>query len=100
MAKPSVVVPEVGVAVAPAACPCPGTLFPYPPPRAGIAVRRKCQLQAAQVELGAGLLNGWVESMRASSPTHAKAAAALAAGADDEHATWMVCSHRMALLSR
>jgi trehalose 6-phosphate phosphatase len=57
-------------------------------------VRRKC----LQVELGAagaaGLLGGacWgVESMRASSPTHAKAAAALAAGVvDDERAAWMV----------
>ncbi|OEL37787.1 putative trehalose-phosphate phosphatase 7 [Dichanthelium oligosanthes] len=97
MAKPSVGVSEVGMSAAPAqaACPCPGTLFPYPPPRgaAGIAaaVRRKC----LQVELGsgAGLLGGacWgVESMRASSPTHAKAAAALAAGVDDERAAWMV----------
>ncbi|PUZ70498.1 hypothetical protein GQ55_2G236900 [Panicum hallii var. hallii] len=96
MAKPSVGVSEVGVSAAPAqaACPCPGTLFPYPPPRgAGItaSVRRKC----LQVELGAGaagLLGGaWgVESMRASSPTHAKAAAALAAGVDDERAAWMV----------
>ncbi|KAG2634736.1 probable trehalose-phosphate phosphatase 7 isoform X3 [Panicum virgatum] len=96
MAKPSVGVSEVGVsaAAAQAACPCPGTLFPYPPPRgAGIAasVRRKC----LQVELGggaAGLLGGaWgVESMRASSPTHAKAVAALAGGVDDERAAWMV----------
>ncbi|CAL5064676.1 unnamed protein product [Urochloa decumbens] len=97
MAKPSVGVSEVGVSVAAAAahaqaaCPCPGTLFPYyPPPRGagGItaAVRRKC----LQVELGAGaagsLLGGgaWggVESMRASSPTHARAAAALAAAVD------------------
>nr|CAB3453245.1 unnamed protein product [Digitaria exilis] len=93
MAKPSVGVSEVGVS-SQAACPCPGTLFPYPPPRgaaAGIvvaaAVRRKC----LQVELGACW--GGVESMRASSPTHAKAAAALAAGVvdgDDERANWMV----------
>ncbi|KAM0880372.1 hypothetical protein ACQ4PT_033614 [Festuca glaucescens] len=88
MAQTSVVVPEVGMAAA--ACPCPGPLFPYPPPRAGagMAVRRKC-LRAAQAELGAGLLNGLVESMRASSPTHARAAAALAAGVDEEHAAWM-----------
>ena len=99
MAKPSVGVSEVGVLAAPAqaACPCPGTLFPYQPPRgAGItaSVRRsKC----LQVELGggaAGLLGGaWgVESMRASSPTHAKAAAAApAAGVDvdDERSAWM-----------
>ncbi|KQJ90023.1 probable trehalose-phosphate phosphatase 7 [Brachypodium distachyon] len=91
MAQTSVaVVPEVGMAAAATACPCPGpgTLYPYPPPRAGMAVRRTC-LRAAQAELGAGLLNGLVESMRASSPTHAKAAAALAAGVDDEHAAWM-----------
>nr|UBY08133.1 TPP7 [Oryza sativa Indica Group] len=94
MAKASVVVPEqVGAAAVGAAqvgCPCPGTtLFPYPPPRAGIAVRRKCLQAAQQLELGAGLRGGWVESMRASSPTHAKAAAALAAGVDEEHAAWM-----------
>ncbi|TVT99806.1 hypothetical protein EJB05_54807, partial [Eragrostis curvula] len=95
MAKTGVVVPEVGVAaVAPAqaACPCPGTMFPYPPPRSGIAaVRRKC-LQVDSLGAAAGLLGGaWgVESMRASSPTHAKAAAALAAGVDDERAAWMV----------
>jgi len=96
MAKPSVAaVPEVvGVPAAAQAT----TLFPYPPPRgAGITaavVRRKC----LQVELGAGaagpLLGGacWgVESMRASSPTHAKAAAALAAGVDEERrAAWTV----------
>ncbi|XP_047050097.1 probable trehalose-phosphate phosphatase 7 [Lolium rigidum] len=88
MAQTSVVVPEVGMAAT--ACPCPGPLFPYLPPRAGagMAVRRKC-LRAAQAELGAGLLNGLVESMRASSPTHARAAAALAAGVDEEHAAWM-----------
>uniref|UniRef100_I1QNE4 Trehalose 6-phosphate phosphatase n=1 Tax=Oryza glaberrima TaxID=4538 RepID=I1QNE4_ORYGL len=93
MAKASVVVPEqVGAAAAAqVGCPCPGTtLFPYPPPRAGIAVRRKCLQAAQQLELGAGLRGGWVESMRASSPTHAKAAAALAAGVDEEHAAWMV----------
>nr|UBY08093.1 TPP7 [Oryza barthii]UBY08104.1 TPP7 [Oryza glumipatula]UBY08131.1 TPP7 [Oryza glaberrima]UBY08105.1 TPP7 [Oryza glumipatula]UBY08106.1 TPP7 [Oryza glumipatula] len=92
MAKASVVVPEqVGAAAAAqVGCPCPGTtLFPYPPPRAGIAVRRKCLQAAQQLELGAGLRGGWVESMRASSPTHAKAAAALAAGVDEEHAAWM-----------
>uniref|UniRef100_A0A8I6YFC6 Trehalose 6-phosphate phosphatase n=1 Tax=Hordeum vulgare subsp. vulgare TaxID=112509 RepID=A0A8I6YFC6_HORVV len=85
------VVSEVGITVTTAtatACPCPGSLFPYPPPRAGMAVSRKC-LRAAQAELGAGMLSGLVESMRASSPTHARAAAALAAGVDDEHAAWM-----------
>jgi trehalose 6-phosphate phosphatase len=91
MAKPSVVVPEVGGAATQAACPCSGTLFPHPPPRAGIAaaVRRKC-LHADLGAAAAGLLGpatAWgVESMRASSPTHANA---LAAGVDDERAAWM-----------
>ncbi|KAE8793536.1 Trehalose-phosphate phosphatase [Hordeum vulgare] len=53
-----------------------------------MAVSRKC-LRAAHAELGAGMLSGLVESMRASSPTHARAAAARAAGVDDEHAAWM-----------
>uniref|UniRef100_A0A804MN02 Trehalose 6-phosphate phosphatase n=2 Tax=Zea mays TaxID=4577 RepID=A0A804MN02_MAIZE len=95
MAKPSVAVAEAsGVpAQASCSCPCPGTtLFPYPPPRgasgiAAAAVRRKC----LQAEVGGGACWG-VESMRASSPTHARAAAALAgAGADEEEerAAWM-----------
>ncbi|KAL6900799.1 hypothetical protein ACP4OV_005475 [Aristida adscensionis] len=87
MTKQSVVMPEVPVAVPPNSAP----LFPYPPPRAaaGVAVRSK-YLQP-QLELGAaGLIGGWVDSMRASSPTHAKAAAALAAGVSDDHAAWMV----------
>jgi hypothetical protein len=108
MAKPSVAVPEVGVPAAQASCTCPGTLLAYPPPRgAGVAaaVRRTC----LQVELGAGagLLGGagaWgVESMRASSPTHARAAAALAAGGgvdvdvDEERAASWMARHPSAL---
>lgn len=85
MTKQSVVVPELALAMPPNSA----ALYPYPPPRAmpGVAVRKK-YLQA-QMELGSGLINGWVESMRASSPTHAKAAAALAA-VDDDHTAWMV----------
>jgi trehalose 6-phosphate phosphatase len=50
-------------------------------------VRKKC----LQMGAGAGRIGGWVESMRASSPTHAKAAAALAAGVEEERYTaWMV----------
>uniref|UniRef100_K3YIX9 Trehalose 6-phosphate phosphatase n=1 Tax=Setaria italica TaxID=4555 RepID=K3YIX9_SETIT len=103
MTKQAVVVPvtpEAAVAVPPNSAP----LFPYPPPRAaapGAAVRKK-YLQmggggAGTVGAGAaggggpGRIGGWVESMRASSPTHARAAAALAAGVDVErHASWMV----------
>jgi trehalose 6-phosphate phosphatase len=98
MAKPSVAVAEAsGVpAQSSCSCPCPGTtLFPYPPPRgaggiaaaAAAAVRRKC----LQAEVGGGACWG-VESMRASSPTHARAAPARAgagAGGAEERAAWM-----------
>lgn len=86
MTKQGVVVPvpEAAVAVPPNSAP----LFQYPPPRAapGVAVRKK------YLQMGAGrIAGGWVESMRASSPTHARAAAALAAGVDEErYAAWMV----------
>nr|CAB3480893.1 unnamed protein product [Digitaria exilis] len=93
MTKQGVVVPapaETAVSVPPNAA---APLFPYPPPRAaappGAAVRKKYLQMDAGARAAAG---GWVvESMRASSPTHARAAAALAAGVDEErHAAWMV----------
>ncbi|KAL5230166.1 hypothetical protein ABZP36_028942 [Zizania latifolia] len=87
MTRQSMVMPEVAVPMPPNTA----SLFAYPPPRAapGVAVRKK-YIQA-QMDIGPGRINGWVESMRASSPTHAKAAAVLAAGAvDDERAAWMV----------
>ena len=94
MTKQGVVVPvpEAAVAVPPNTAP----LFQYPPPRAapGIAVRKKYLQMGAAAGAGAGARiggGGWVESMRASSPTHARAAAALAAGVDEErYAEWMV----------
>ncbi|PKA60495.1 putative trehalose-phosphate phosphatase 6 [Apostasia shenzhenica] len=67
----------------------------------GFGIRRKC---LPQLELGSngGRANAWFESMKASSPTHANAAAALASSpsvADqDEHPTWMV-RHPSALSS-
>ncbi|KAK3123374.1 hypothetical protein QOZ80_8AG0629610 [Eleusine coracana subsp. coracana] len=83
MTKQSVVVPAPEAAAA--AMMPPNTaapLLPYPPPR---AVRKRYQQKMEHV---AG--SCWVDSMRASSPTHAKAAAALAAGIDEDHAAWMV----------
>lgn len=74
--------------VLPDAVPCPSiavaavanppVLLPYPPPRCGApsALRKK---RLVPVEHSGGWTGGWVESMKASSPTHAKAAAALAA---------------------
>ncbi|XP_066351032.1 probable trehalose-phosphate phosphatase 6 isoform X1 [Miscanthus floridulus] len=92
MTKQGVVVPvpEAAVAVPPNTAP----LFQYPPPRAapGVAVRKKyLQMGGAGTGAGGRIARGWVESMRASSPTHARAAAALAAGVDEErYAAWMV----------
>ncbi|GJN03442.1 hypothetical protein PR202_ga20891 [Eleusine coracana subsp. coracana] len=83
MTKQSVVVPAPEAAAA--AMMPPNTaapLLPYPPPR---AVRKRYQQKMEHV---AG--SCWVDSMRASSSTHAKAAAALAAGIDEDHAAWMV----------
>ncbi|XP_074564532.1 putative trehalose-phosphate phosphatase 6 [Curcuma longa] len=73
---------------------------PYPPPRSGAASIRKKHYSS--IELGGGRANGWVESMKASSPTHAKAAAALAAAPADEleipeHSAWII-QHPSALI--
>nr|CAD1826889.1 unnamed protein product [Ananas comosus var. bracteatus] len=113
MTKQNVVMSEMGIAVA-AAVPASSPLLTYPPPRScsavaagaggagggaggGVAMRKKYQ---APLEFGPAKMNPWVESMRASSPTHAKAAAALAeaaaaaeaapGAAKDEYAAWMV----------
>ncbi|CAL5006487.1 unnamed protein product [Urochloa decumbens] len=86
MTKQAVVVPVPPEAAVPAP-----QLFPYPPPRAA-GVRRKCLQMSGGGGGGAGAparVGGWVESMRASSPTHARAAAALADD-DDRRAAWMV----------
>ncbi|KAG8087223.1 hypothetical protein GUJ93_ZPchr0010g8117 [Zizania palustris] len=90
MTGQSMVMPEVVAVLMP---PNTAPLFACTPPRAapGVAVRKK--YMQAQMDIGPGRINGWVESMRASSPTHAKAAAVLAAGAgavDGERAAWMV----------
>ncbi|XP_066327186.1 probable trehalose-phosphate phosphatase 6 [Miscanthus floridulus] len=91
MTKQGVVVPvpEAAVAVPPNSTP----LFQYPPPQAapGVAVRKKYLQMGAGAGAGGRIAGGWVESMRASSPTHARVAAALAAGVDEErYGAWMV----------
>ncbi|CAO2175506.1 unnamed protein product [Urochloa humidicola] len=90
MTKQAVVVPippEAPVAVPPNAA---APLLPYPPPRAA-GVRRKCLHMGSGggAATGGRVVGGWVESMRASSPTHARAAAALADD-DDRRDAWMV----------
>ncbi|XP_074556291.1 putative trehalose-phosphate phosphatase 6 isoform X2 [Curcuma longa] len=77
MTSRNVVVPDVVQSIAVAAVANPPVLLQYPPPRgAAPSPLRKKRLP---VEHGGGWAGGWVESMKASSPTHAKAAAALAA---------------------
>ncbi|MQL91465.1 hypothetical protein Taro_024090 [Colocasia esculenta] len=84
MTKQNVVVQEaVTMAVPPApAVANSSPMFPYPPPRAppGYAIRKKL---LKQLEIGTGINSGrisaWVESMRASSPTH-----------DDGRTSWML----------
>ncbi|KAH7683874.1 HAD-superfamily hydrolase subfamily IIB protein [Dioscorea alata] len=99
MTKKNVVVPEA-VAIAVAAPHGSAPLFPYPPPRAsgggasgGFGIGRKLR---TQLELG-GRINAWVESMKASSPTHAKAAATLAAFPSTESASSLIVKHPSAL---
>lgn len=87
MTKQNVVPVEAVAAIAVAAVAGSSPLFPYPPPRA--YGRRK---YLSQLEVGSGRIGAWVESMKASSPTHAKATAALPSGdaAVDEHSAWVV----------
>ncbi|KAG6473308.1 hypothetical protein ZIOFF_067222 [Zingiber officinale] len=65
------------------------SMFPYPTPRAGSRVK-----YLSQIELGDCVIKSWMESMKASSPTHAKAAVALAppeeTDVDDEQSEWVM----------
>ncbi|THU66935.1 hypothetical protein C4D60_Mb05t19410 [Musa balbisiana] len=87
MTKQNVVPVEAVAAITVAAVAGSSPLFPYPPPRA--YGRRK---YLSQLELGGGRIGSWVESMKASSPTHAKATAAPPSGdaAVDEQSAWVV----------
>ncbi|KAJ4744782.1 Trehalose 6-phosphate phosphatase [Rhynchospora pubera] len=93
MTKQNVVVPEIsngGVSVTAAVA----AAMSYPPPRGGLmgGMTMKKKYVTAQLELSGGRINGWVESMKASSPTHAKAAAALASPSlslEEYAANWM-----------
>ncbi|KAJ6811864.1 putative trehalose-phosphate phosphatase 6 [Iris pallida] len=95
MTKQSVVVPETPM-IAPAAVPT-GASQLFPPPRSGCgggvpnaAGAKKKYMGHLEVGAGGGRINAWVDSMRASSPTHARAAAALAPfpAAADEADAW------------
>nr|XP_018680298.1 PREDICTED: probable trehalose-phosphate phosphatase 6 isoform X2 [Musa acuminata subsp. malaccensis] len=97
MTNQNVVVPEATPAITVAAAAKPPVLFPYPPPRGGgasaaAAIRKK---HLSQVELGESWTNAWLESMKTSSPIHAKVAASAAAvpiieREQNEHSAWIV----------
>nr|CAD1825198.1 unnamed protein product [Ananas comosus var. bracteatus] len=92
MPKQSAVAPETIRAVVAAATPLPkpSRVFSYPPPRQPTREGRLTQLELSGGS-SAARANAWVDSMRASSPTHARAAAVAAAtAADGEHAAWLV----------
>ncbi|CAD5184298.1 probable trehalose-phosphate phosphatase 6 [Musa acuminata AAA Group] len=70
-------------------------LFTYPPPRtsgssAAAAIPKK---YLSPVDLGGGWTNGWLEAIKASSPTHAKSALLSAPAVEseqDEQSTWIM----------
>lgn len=88
MTKQNVVPADVVAAIAVASS---YPLFPYPPPRAG---GRKKYL--SQLELRGGRISAWVDSMKASSPTHDKGVVALSGAPPsvdaclDEQSAWVV----------
>ncbi|CAL9096971.1 unnamed protein product, partial [Musa acuminata var. zebrina] len=88
MTKQNVVPADVVAAIAVASS---YPLFPYPPPRAG---GRKKYL--SQLELRGGRISAWVDSMKASSPTHDKGVVALSGAPPsvdaclDEPSAWVM----------
>ncbi|RWW00458.1 hypothetical protein GW17_00036579 [Ensete ventricosum] len=59
-------------------------LYPYPPPR---SFQKK---YVSQLDFAGGMIGTWVESMKASSPTHTKAVPAIGAPVDEQSAAWIV----------
>lgn len=97
MTNQNVIVQEMGMAVAAAVA----NSYPCLPPRScggaaaaaaahpgGSAMSLKKRFLSS-LELSGARVNAWVESMKASSPTHAMA---LASSVDDVNAAWMVSS--------
>ncbi|KAJ8484360.1 hypothetical protein OPV22_016845 [Ensete ventricosum] len=88
MTKQNVVPAEVVAAIAVASS---YPLFPYPPPRA-----RGRKKYLSRLELGGGRISAWVDSMKASSPTHDKGDVALSAAPPsveaclDEQSAWVI----------
>ncbi|KAJ3695804.1 hypothetical protein LUZ60_001181 [Juncus effusus] len=95
MTNQNVFVPEMGGMAAVAGS---APLYPSLPPRScgsaavsaslgggGISLKKRC---LSHLEMSGARLNSWMESMKASSPTHAKAAAVFSS-IDDERTSWM-----------
>ncbi|WOL12487.1 putative trehalose-phosphate phosphatase 6 [Canna indica] len=96
MTNQNVVVPEAMPTIMVAVAANSPSLLPYLPPRSGgasaaVAIRKK---YLSSVELNGGWANGWVESMKASSPTHAKATATLALALEYEQKELFVWTMR------
>ncbi|RRT69050.1 hypothetical protein B296_00037748 [Ensete ventricosum] len=89
----NVMVPEAMPSITVAAVATSPSLLPYPPPRSGgasaAAIRKK---SLSPVDFNGGLAKGWLDSMKASSPTHAKATAALAAVPAYDHSASTIMS--------
>lgn len=91
MTNHNVIVQEMGMAVAAAVA----NSYPCLPPRrcggaaahAGGSAMSIKKSFLSSLELSGARVNAWVESMKASSPTHAKA---LASSIDDVNTVWMV----------
>lgn len=67
------------------------TVVPKPPAVPGkyIAISRKKFLKKIETGNGGGArVNAWVDSMRASSPTHVKSTSSLSQ--NEDHSSWMV----------
>ncbi|KAF3329267.1 putative trehalose-phosphate phosphatase 6 [Carex littledalei] len=89
MTNQNVIVQEMGMAVAAAVA----NSYPFLPPRscggaahAGGSTMSIKKSFLSSLELSGARVNAWVESMKASSPTHAKA---LASSIDDVNTVWM-----------
>ncbi|THU52667.1 hypothetical protein C4D60_Mb10t06350 [Musa balbisiana] len=85
MTKQNVVPAEAVAAItAAAAVASSSPLYPYPPPR---SFQKK---YLSQLDFAGGRIGTWVESMKASSPTHTKAVGAIGAPVDEQYAAWIM----------
>ncbi|CAL9122879.1 unnamed protein product, partial [Musa acuminata var. zebrina] len=85
MTKQNVVPAEAVAAItAAAAVASSSPLYPYPPPR---SFQKK---YLSQLDFAGGRIGTWVESMKASSPTHTKAVGANGVPVDEQSAAWIM----------